>query len=109
MSQLNVKAATDVTFTVVASGGSLLYQWQKNGVDISDTPLKYSGTETDTLTVINVHDPEDEGAYSVVVANTAGSTDTEAGMLTIGKISSSVGCVIEGRVVVELEQPVSYP
>ena len=84
--QLNVKAASDVTFSVTAEGGSLLYQWQKDGMDIMDTPFKYSGTTTSTLTVINVHYPEDEGFYSAVVANIAGSTDTVPVQLTVGEM-----------------------
>ena len=87
MDQLNVNATIDVTFSVVASGASLVYRWQKDGVDIRDTPLKYSGTRTDTLTVFNVHDPEDEGVYSVIVANIGGLSDSVAGVLTISKIS----------------------
>ena len=85
VSQLNTKAATDVTFSVEANGGSLLYQWQKDGVDVDDNPSKYSGTDTDTLTVFNVQAPEDEGEYSVVIANAAGIVNSQDALLTIGK------------------------
>ena len=75
-----------MTFSVEASGGSLVYQWQKDGVDIDDNPLKYLGTETDTLTVLNVQGLEDEGGYSVVIANAAGIVNSQDALLTIGRV-----------------------
>jgi len=55
--------------------GPLTYQWRKNGVAIA-------GATEATYTITNVSDG-DAGAYSVVVANSAGSTTSSAGVLTV--------------------------
>jgi hypothetical protein len=66
----------NVTFTVVASGDLPLgYQWEFNGTNIS------GATETD-YTVNNVQ-LGDDGAYSVVVTNGAGSATSSNGVLTV--------------------------
>ena len=85
--QLDVNAATDVTFMVAATGGfGMSYQWQKDGVFLTDTPFKYTGANSNTLTVINVHNPTDEGSYSVIVSNNEPTSVTsDDAMLTIGE------------------------
>lgn len=55
----------NATFTVVASGSELSYQWKKNGIDIP-------GATGSSYTVTNVQ-PADAAAYSVVVSNPSGS------------------------------------
>ena len=52
----------------MASGALLEYQWMKDNIAISDTEDLYSGTDSDTLTVLSV-DPSDEGDYTVTVSN----------------------------------------
>ncbi len=80
-----VDAGTDVTFTVSATGGQLVYQWRKDGVELEGIPSKYSGIESNSLRILSVNDPDDEGMYSVRVANMAGTTDSNSAQLTIGK------------------------
>ena len=54
-----------VTFSVVASGASLSYQWQKGGVDISGaTAASYTKTNVQIA---------DAGSYRCVVSNSGGS------------------------------------
>ncbi len=60
------------SFTVTATGGTLLYRWQKAQVNLAETG-HYSGTNTATL-VINPADPGDAGDYRCVVSNAGGST-----------------------------------
>jgi len=60
-------AGTTASFTVVATGTSLSYQWLSNGVPLSDVG-NVSGSATATLTLANVQDA-DEAAYSVVLRN----------------------------------------
>ncbi len=82
---LNVNAGTDVSFSVTAMGGELVYQWMKDGVDIVNTQFKYTGTDSNSLTVLSVNDPDDEGAYSVTVGNAAVTVTSNNATLSIGK------------------------
>ena len=60
-----------VTFSIVAEpGGSLTYQWRKNGVDIP-------GETTNTLNLGNV-DMTDNGSYDVQIKGLAGYTCSDA-------------------------------
>ena len=81
--QRNIVAAVGnmVTFTVVASGKSLEYQWQMDGQPLSNG-AKYTGTNGTTLTVNNVV-ASDEGNYRMIVSNDAGSVDSAVAVLTI--------------------------
>ena len=81
MNQLNVVPGTNITFTVVATGSNLEYQWQRNGGNLTDG-VKYSGTTTATLTVMNVME-EDEGNFTCVVTNVLGSVTSSAAELTV--------------------------
>jgi len=56
---------SSATFSVVATGTGLAYQWRKNGSDIP-------GATSATYTISNVQ-PSDVGAYSVKVSNAAGA------------------------------------
>ncbi len=85
MDLVNVSAGIDVSFSVTATGGELVYQWMKDGVDIFNTPFRYTGTDSNSLTVLSVNDPDDEGAYSVTVGNVAGTVPSNEATLSIGK------------------------
>jgi hypothetical protein len=71
-----VTTGANVTFTVAASGsGTLSYQWQKDGTAITGaTGASYSITTTL---------PADAGSYTCVVTNSAGSSTSAAGTLTV--------------------------
>ena len=61
------------SFTVSATGsGTLTYQWQKNGADLSNGG-HYSGVTTPVLTITNV-DASDVGNYRCAVTNAGGTT-----------------------------------
>ena len=85
MDQVDVPEGTNAIFGVTATGVSLIYQWQKGGVDINDAVGPYSGTNTDTLTVESVTDPGDEGSFRVVVSNEAGVANSNTAMLFVCK------------------------
>ena len=85
MDLVNVRAGTDVSFSVNATGDELVYQWMKDGVDIFNTPFKYVGTNTSNLTVLSVNDPDDEGIYLVTVGNAAGTVPSNETTLSISK------------------------
>ena len=76
---------TDVDFSVTATGLSLTYQWRRNGMDITDTIGEVSGATTATLTITSITDPDDEGDYTVVVTNAAGTVTSDVASLTVGE------------------------
>jgi hypothetical protein len=65
-----VCAGKAATFTVTATGGTLTYQWRKNGININDGPTgngsTYIGATTATLTVTTAT-TEDSGNFDVVI------------------------------------------
>lgn len=63
-----VEPGTNVTFSVVATGSALNYQWIFNG-----TPL--SGSTSSTLTITNVQ-TTNAGTYSVTVSNSVGTVNS---------------------------------
>ena len=83
MSRQNVVPGEDITFTVIATGSDLTYQWQRNGMNLTDD-TKYSGTTTATLTAMNVME-EDEGNFTCVVTNAVDSVTSSAAPLTVRK------------------------
>ena len=72
------------TFSVVASGGgTLAYQWYKSSTAIS-------GATASSYSISSVTS-SDEGSYTVVVSNSAGSVTSSAATLTVSS-SSSTAC-----------------
>ena len=82
----NVGAGATATFTVEATGdvelSGLTYQWQKNGVDLTNGG-DISGATTATLTIIHA-DSNDEGSYRCVVTGGCGSATSSAATLDGG-------------------------
>jgi len=66
---------SQVTFSVVAGGSGLTYQWQKNGVNISGA--------TGLTFTINSAQVTDSGNYTVVVTNSTGSTTSSTAVLLV--------------------------
>lgn len=60
-----VGQGNSVTFTVSATGDELVYQWEKNGIDIP-------GANASTLTLNNIT-AADLGRYRVLITNSAGA------------------------------------
>jgi len=78
----NICPGTTTTFTVAAAGiGTLAYQWQKNGENLSNGG-HYSGANTATLTVSNA-DAGDAGNYRCVVSIACNSTTSNEAALTL--------------------------
>ena len=66
------------TFTVTATGDSLMYQWQKGGVNIA------TGANSASYMIAAVAE-SDEGEYQCVVSNTANSVTSTAAGLSVCK------------------------
>jgi hypothetical protein len=78
-----VGAGSTVSFSVVASGFPLLYQWTNNGAP----PLtndNVSGVTGSTLTITNVQS-SDQGTYTVFVSNDLQSTNLSATLTVIAE------------------------
>ncbi len=76
----NAIAGATVSFSAVATGENLSYQWRKDGVDIAveDNPTANAAT-----LVLNNVQPPDAARYSVVVANAAVQVVSRAGRLIV--------------------------
>lgn len=73
---------TTATFLVSAGGTQpLTFQWQKNGTNLVDN-AHIGGSRTATLILQHVS-ADDQGSYSVIVANRAGSVISLPAMLTV--------------------------
>lgn len=73
------------TFTVVASGEGLTYEWfGPGGVALSDSAGEIEGATAATLRILNVQ-PDDGGDYRVRISNGGGSVDSERVVLVVGK------------------------
>ncbi|MDB6057129.1 MAG: large protein, partial [Verrucomicrobiales bacterium] len=75
-------AGADIIFNVSVTGAApFTYKWRQDGENLVDAG-NITGSQTPSLTLHNVHDA-DNGAYSVVVQNTAGSATSSDGALTV--------------------------
>ena len=66
---------SDATFTVVAVGDPLAYQWRFNGTDISD--------ETSSAYTLSNGQWTDAGAYDVIISNNYGSVTSLTAVLSV--------------------------
>jgi uncharacterized repeat protein (TIGR03803 family) len=83
VSKLNVPVLSNATFTVTVTTGTppLAYQWQKDGIVVTDGG-DISGSSTSSVTV-NPVTAADAGTYSVVIANAFGSTTSAGAVLGV--------------------------
>ena len=87
--QTNIVPEGVVSFSVTATGTEpLSYQWQKDGVDLTDGG-SITGATTATLTITGVME-SDEGGYRCVVTNIAGMGTSNNAMLTVGMFAVGV-------------------
>jgi|GEM_PF-6433901 len=115
VSQTNGVGQT-VSFHVDASGPSLTYQWQKNGVDLHNGRFP-AGANSVTLRLGGITHA-DEGTYTVVVSNPVGSqTSADAALtvidppvITIQPVSQTnkVGANVSFSVTATGDPPLSY-
>jgi hypothetical protein len=73
-----------VNFSVVATGGSLNYQWQKGGAPLSDGGT-ISGSSTATLKISATSLSDSASDYACVITNACGSITSDLSALTINE------------------------
>lgn len=77
-----VNAGQPAIFSVVATGGNLVYQWRRNGTDITGATSSVYTTPATALT--------DSGAtYSVVVTSAAGTVTSANATLTVVSLANA--------------------
>ncbi|MBE0675109.1 MAG: DUF2341 domain-containing protein [Bacteroidales bacterium] len=74
----------NASFTIDALGFNMSYQWQENGVNITDGGI-YSGATTATLTLTNPGSDKDGLSYRCVLTSTCGTSpvNSDGAILTI--------------------------
>ena len=82
--QLDIPRGQTVLFYIEASGSLLEYQWQRDGIDLTDE-VKLSGTNTSNLTITDVLE-EDGGNFTCIVSNILGNVTSRAAELTVCKL-----------------------
>ena len=77
-------SGSNATFSVVASGYNMTYQWQEGGVDIANGGI-YSGATTATLTLTNPGIAKNGASYRCRVFSTCGTSpiNSNAAVLTV--------------------------
>ena len=81
----SVTTGAGVTFTVHATGDNLHYQWQKDGIDLSDND-RYRDTDTDTLHIMKVEKGCSNAHYQCHVKNEIGEEFSREAILTVSKL-----------------------
>lgn len=71
-----------LTSTLTAGAPAPTYQWFLGTTQLTDDGVHISGSTTLSLTITNVQYPADQGTYSLVASNAAGST-TNSAVLTV--------------------------
>lgn len=77
----------NVIFAINATGSDLIYQWKKNGLNISDDGI-ISGTSTSTLTISSLSLPDHPGTYTCLVTGSCGVVTSDPAVLTISNVTS---------------------
>jgi hypothetical protein len=77
---VTVVSGQEASFSVVATGGKLSYQWRKDGVAVP-------GVTASKFTFSPAY-ASHAGSYDVVVTNTLGSVTSTAAVLTVGLVPS---------------------
>jgi len=81
-----VATGKDTEFSIEIIGNHLQFQWQKDGIDLSDGD-KYQGVNTDTLCITTVKE-SDEGHYRCFVMSDVGKHFLDEAFLRVSKLLS---------------------
>lgn len=82
---VRVALGENATFSVVATGSELRYQWfGPDGQSLSDQPGDVEGSNTATLIIRNSR-LRNAGSYYCIVSNSFGSITSATALLTLSK------------------------
>ena len=85
----SVATGADVNITVRATGDNLHYQWQKDGIDLSDDN-RHCETGTHTLGIVKVEMSDNKARYRCHVKNEIGKEFSKDALLTVSKLVINV-------------------
>ena len=85
----SVATGADVNMTVRATGDNLHYQWQKDGIDLSDDD-RHCETGTHTLGIVKVEKSDNKARYRCLVKNEIGEEFSKDALLTVSKLVINV-------------------
>ncbi|MCU0417225.1 MAG: immunoglobulin domain-containing protein [Cytophagaceae bacterium] len=89
-SSASICSGQNTSFTVVATGTGLTYQWQKDGVSLSNNAI-YTGVTTSTLS-LTAASVSEAGNYRCIVSGTCTPAATSAvAILTVGSTAAITG------------------
>lgn len=83
--ETNILPGSNVTFIVAASGMNLSFFWDSVSGNPLPTDVRFSGRDTDTLTILSTVEA-DEGGYWCSVSNPAGTVLSDGAYLTVCKL-----------------------
>ena len=75
--------------TVRATGDNLHYQWQKDGIDLSDDD-RHRDTGTHTLRIVKVEKGDNKARYRCLVKNKIGVEFSKDALRTVSKLVINV-------------------
>ena len=75
--------------TVQATGDNLHYQWQKDGIDLSDDD-GHCDTGSHTLHIVKIEKGDNKANYRCLVKNEIGEEFSRDAVLTVSKLVISV-------------------
>ncbi|GMU83740.1 MAG: hypothetical protein AMXMBFR47_36100 [Planctomycetota bacterium] len=79
-------------FAVSAEGPEpYVYQWRKEGVELTNEPNHISGATDSSLNIVN-STPDDSGSYDCVVSNDCGSATSAVATLSICEFTGDLNC-----------------
>ena len=91
----SVSTGADVTFTVEGAGDELQFQWQKDGADIDTSESRFSFSQTDHSSILQIQcvEKSDEGHYKCLVKNPveqSGKPSSEAELKVCKYVATSL-------------------
>ena len=85
----SVATGQPTTFIVEATGDNFHYQWQKDGIDLSDDD-RHRDTGTHTLGIVKVEKSDNKARYRCLVKNEIGEEFSKDALLTVSKLVINV-------------------
>ena len=83
--------------SVGATGNNLLYQWQKDGINLSDDD-RHHDTDTDTLHIVKVEKGDSKARYQCSVKNEIGEKFSKVAVLTVSKLVIGLHEKLNGQI-----------
>ena len=93
----SVATGADTTMSVGATGDNLLYQWQKDGINLSDDD-RHHDTDTDTLHIVKVEKGDSKARYQCSVKNEIGEEFSKVAVLTVSKLVIGLHEKLNGQI-----------